>query len=93
MDDLTMHDLLETMVKGIVEQPDQVDIIEEDQGNGRIILTIGCAETDRGLVIGGQGRNINAMRTIMKIKAIKERKYVEISLLDDGNIKPREVYE
>ena len=67
-----MKDLVTYIVKAIVEKPDEVSIEESVLADGKIILTIHTAPSDVGLVIGKMGKTINAIRSLVKIKAIKE---------------------
>jgi hypothetical protein len=78
-----MKDLVTYIVKAIVEKPDEVSIEESILGDGKIILTIHTAPTDVGLVIGKMGKTINSIRSLVKIKAIKEGKFVDVKVPSD----------
>lgn len=83
-----MKDLVTYIVKAIVEKPDEVSIEETVLPDGKIILTIHTAPTDVGLVIGKMGKTINSIRSLVKIKAIKEGKFVDVKVpsdRDNGN--------
>ncbi len=83
-----MKDLVTYIVKAIVEKPEEVSIEESVLADGKIILTIHTAPTDVGLVIGKMGKTINAIRSLVKIKAIKEGKFVDVKVpsdRDNGN--------
>lgn len=79
-----MKDLLETIIKEIVDVPDQVNI-EEIEENGIVTFMISVAPEDMGKVIGKGGKIIKAIRNIMKIKAIKEQKRIMVNLVDHEN--------
>ena len=79
-----MKELLEIIVKEIVDNPDQVKI-EEIEENGLISLMITVAPDDMGKVIGKGGKIIKAIRNIIKIKAIKEQKRIMVNLVDHDN--------
>jgi uncharacterized protein len=79
-----MKDLLETIIKEIVDTPDQVKI-EEIEENGITSFMITVAPEDMGKVIGKGGKIIKAIRNIMKIKAIKEQKRIMVNLVDHEN--------
>jgi len=74
-----MKELIEFMARAIVDDPDAVEVTEED-GEDHIIFHLLVADGDMGRVIGKQGRIANAMRTLLKVAAIRrgERAVLEI---------------
>lgn len=76
-----MGELLETIVKSLVDSPDEVQI-QEIEENKSIILELKVASEDMGKVIGKQGKIARAIRTVVKSMAIKENKKVIIKILD-----------
>ena len=62
MAEATPAQLIEFIVKSIVNQPDEVTVHERDGGN---LLELETHEDDRGRVIGRQGRVAKAMRAIL----------------------------
>jgi predicted RNA-binding protein YlqC (UPF0109 family) len=85
-----MRELLEYVVKSIVNNPDQVVIDEKESIDfpGLIILTIKVAEEDKGIVIGRRGRTINAIRDIITINAIRIDKRVKVLVEEDAKPEP-----
>ena len=76
-----MKEVLEVIVKGIVENQDAVQIKEIDNGQSSIYqIRVDSAET--GKIIGKQGRIAKSIRTIMKSLAAKENKRVSVEFLD-----------
>jgi hypothetical protein len=65
-----MKELIEFMARSIVDNPDEVEVTEEDGGD-HIIFHLKVSEEDMGRVIGKQGRIANAMRTLLKVAAIR----------------------
>jgi len=65
-----MRELLDYIVKAIVDAPDKVVITEETNEQG-IIFKLQVADEDKGRVIGKQGRIVEAMRTLLRVKAAK----------------------
>lgn len=65
-----MRELLEYIVKAIVDDPNQVVITEEDGEQG-VTFKLQVADEDKGRVIGKQGRIVEAMRTLLRVKAAK----------------------
>ena len=74
-----MKELIEFMARAIVDSPEEVLVTEEDGGD-HIIFHLKVAVGDMGRVIGKQGRIANAMRTLLKVAAIRrgERAVLEI---------------
>jgi predicted RNA-binding protein YlqC (UPF0109 family) len=66
-----MKELIEFMARAIVDYPDEVEVTEEDAEN-EVVLHLKVAESDMGKVIGKQGRIANAMRTLLKVSAIRK---------------------
>lgn len=67
-----MKDLLITIVKGLVEQPDKVAVdVDEPNEEGITVYHLHVAEEDMGRVIGKQGRIAKAIRTVMRAAAIR----------------------
>ena len=65
-----MKELLEYIVKAIVDAPDSVVITEETSEAG-VTFKLQVADEDKGRVIGKQGRIVEAMRTLLRVKAAK----------------------
>jgi len=80
-----MKELLEHIVKSIVNNPEAVSIKERESVDfpGLTILTIEVAEEDKGIVIGRKGRTINSIRDIITISAIRNDKRVKVILAND----------
>ncbi len=76
-----MKKALEYIVTSIADKEDKVQIEEQEQ-NGIINFTIKVDKDDMGKVIGKNGRVIKAIRSVMKIPAIKQNKKIYINLLE-----------
>ena len=66
-----MTDLVEYLAKALVDEPEEVKVEERDEG-GRVVVRLDVAEGDWGKVIGKGGRIATAMRTLVKVAAVKE---------------------
>jgi len=58
-----LKQLIEYLVKALVDEPDQVDIVEVP-GDEATTYEVRVAPDDLGKVIGKQGRIANALRTV-----------------------------
>jgi predicted RNA-binding protein YlqC (UPF0109 family) len=74
-------ELLEFLVKALVEEPGAVEV-EELEEDGDLIYEISVAEGDLGRVIGKGGRVANAIRTIAKAAAVRLDRRVVVDILD-----------
>jgi predicted RNA-binding protein YlqC (UPF0109 family) len=62
---VAMGELVRVMVKSIVDEPNEVTVSVDTRNVGRVLLTVDVAPNDLGKVIGKQGRNARALRTIL----------------------------
>jgi uncharacterized protein len=76
-----MTELLEFLVRALVEDPDAVEV-EELEEDGDLVYEISVAEDDLGRVIGKGGRVANAIRTIAKAAAVRLDRRVIVDILD-----------
>jgi predicted RNA-binding protein YlqC (UPF0109 family) len=74
-------ELLQYLARRLVDEPDavRVDQIEEE---GLLILRLHVAEDDIGKVIGRQGRIARALRTIVRAGSARERRRVQLEIVD-----------
>lgn len=74
-----MQELLTYMLDAIIEG--EYTVTEEDQ-DGFIVYKISAPEDQIGRVIGKNGKTINALKNILKIKAVKENKKIDIQIAE-----------
>lgn len=77
-----MKELLEYMVKELVDSPDDVEITEENEDDKTVIYKLKVAEDDLGKVIGKKGRTANSLRVIMRAASAKRGKSSIVKILD-----------
>lgn len=77
-----MKNTLQYIVSQIADVKDKVEIDEKEE-NGIVNYTIHIADEDIGKVIGKEGKVIRAIRNVMKIKAIKQNKRIQIFLAEN----------
>ncbi len=75
-----LKELIETMVKALVDNPAQVEV-SEIGGGMTSIIELRVAKADLGKVIGKQGRNADAMRTILSAASTKIRKRAILEII------------
>lgn len=76
-----MKDTLQFIVSSIVDNAEAVHIDEQETDDiTNLIITVD--KEDMGKIIGKEGKVIRSIRNIMKIKAIKNNKRINISIAD-----------
>lgn len=70
--------LIEKIAKWIVDAPGEVfvDYLDGD------VLELEVAENDVGKVIGRQGRNVRALRTLLSAAGVRARKRYMLDVID-----------
>ena len=78
---MDMKDLLLTISKGLVENPDAVEVQQDEPAeDGTIVFHLHVAPEDMGRVIGKQGRIAKAMRTVMRAAAVRQNSKVSVEI-------------
>jgi hypothetical protein len=75
-----MKELVEYLVKALVDKPEEVKISQIDE-ESVTILEIRVASDDAGKVIGKEGRIANAIRTIVKAAGAKNMKRITVEIM------------
>ena len=77
-----MKELLIMIAKGLVEDPDAVEVVEDEPDEDGVIVVyhLKVAEADMGRVIGKQGRIAKAMRTVMRAAAVRQNAKVAVEI-------------
>ena len=78
----TLLELLETMIKALVDLPQDVRI-SEIRGEQTTVYELVVAKSDLGKVIGKQGKTARALRTILTAASTKLRKRSVLELIED----------
>ena len=76
-----MRELVDFLVRSLVEHPDRVEV-EEFEEDGDLILEVTVAEDDLGRVIGRGGRIANAIRTVARAAGARDDRRVIVDILD-----------
>ncbi len=75
-----MRDLVEVIVKALVDSPEEVVVTEKETEKG-LVVEIKVAEDDKGKIIGKQGRIAKSIRSVVKAAASKDDKKVIVDIL------------
>jgi predicted RNA-binding protein YlqC (UPF0109 family) len=76
-----LKELIEYMVKALVDNPEKVEV-KEIAGEKSIIYELKVGEGDLGKVIGKEGRTAKAVRTIITAAAMKKGKRTVLEILE-----------
>lgn len=77
---IILKELVELMIRGIIDFPDNM-VINQIINEKTTIFEVKVDPADVGKVIGKQGKNIKAIRSIMNAAAQKENKRVIIEII------------
>ncbi len=80
MDHIQIKEVVELIARFLVDHPEQI-VVHEISGGQMSVLELRTAKDDLGRVIGKEGRNIDAIRTIMNATASKLRKHAVLDIL------------
>ena len=76
-----MKDLLVTIAKGLVEQPDAVSVtVDAPNEEGVTVYHLHVGENDMGRVIGKQGRIAKAIRVVMRAASTRSNEKVSVEI-------------
>lgn len=76
-----MQQLIEYIVKGLVEFPDDVEVQAVEDGDVDV-FEISVADDDLGRVIGRHGRTANAIRAVVGAASSKQGRRSQVEILD-----------
>ena len=72
-----MRDVIEMIVKALVDDRESVEVREVEQRNGSTLIEVRVGPNDVGKIIGKQGKTIRALRSLTRIAGSKKnRRYV-----------------
>jgi predicted RNA-binding protein YlqC (UPF0109 family) len=77
----TLKELLEVMIRALVDIPNEVKI-SEITGEQTTVFELVVAKTDLGKVIGKQGKTAKALRTILTAASTKLRKRSVLEIVE-----------
>lgn len=76
-----MQELLKTLAKGLVNDPDAVQVTaDEPNEDGVVVYHLTVAADDMGRVIGKQGRIAKAIRVVMRAVASRNDEKIMVEI-------------
>lgn len=76
-----LENFVDYVVKALVDAPDQVRIVSE-QENGSSVIKINCKKEDIGKIVGKNGKTIMAIRSLVSGAAGRMQKRVAVEVVD-----------
>lgn len=77
-----MQGFLETVIKGLVDHPEDVRISAQERG-GTTIYEVRLHADDMGKIIGRQGATIHAIRSLLQVGSAKKGVRCLLELIDE----------
>jgi len=75
-----MKELIEYIAKSIVSNPDDVVVSSTENDDGGVTYTLQVHPDDKGRVIGRQGRVAQAIRSLLRVAAVKNGLHVNLEI-------------
>jgi predicted RNA-binding protein YlqC (UPF0109 family) len=72
--------LVEYVARSLAEKPEEVQVEAFERGGGTVAIKVKLADGDVGRFIGKAGRNIEAVRTLVRVASLRDRKRVFVDL-------------
>lgn len=84
--------LVEFVARSLAEKPEEVQVEAFERGGGTVAIKVKLADGDVGRFIGKAGRNIEAIRTLIRVASSRDRKRVFVDLANPSlaHSSPRE---
>ena len=76
-----MKELIETVCKALVDNPDDVKVTQID-GEQTSIMELRTHQSDLGKVIGKKGRTAQAIRTILSAAGMKQKRRFNLEIIE-----------
>ena len=75
-----LKDIVSMVVSGLCDLPGRVQIRAADIDNRHVFITIICEKSDIKRIVGREGKNIDALRTLAQAVAAKHSQKMTISI-------------
>ncbi len=80
--------LVEYVAKTLADKPEDVHVESFERGGGTVAIKVKLADGDVGRFIGKAGRNIEAIRTLVRVASLRDRKRVFVDLANPSLAHP-----
>jgi len=76
-----LKELVAVIAKSLAKHPEKVDV-REIEGQNTCVIELRAAKEDLGKIIGREGRNAHAIRTILNAAATKLKKRAVLEIIE-----------
>jgi predicted RNA-binding protein YlqC (UPF0109 family) len=76
-----VEEVLEYLVRALVDEPDQVSVERFEEDDGTLVLEVHVGDGDAGKVIGRGGRTVGALRAVMKACSVRHGRRVLVDVV------------
>jgi hypothetical protein len=76
-----MTELIEFLVRGLVDHPEEVTVTEAPGGRDTVAIEVRVSPEDTGKIIGKGGKIAAAIRTVAKAAASRENRRVFVDIV------------
>ena len=80
-EDIQIKELVEYVARALAEYPDEIKV-KEINGQQISVIELRAAKADLGKIIGKEGRNAHAIRTLVNAAATKLHKRAVLEILE-----------
>ena len=78
--------LIGFLVEPLLESPDSLSIdCEQVNNNRRVWIRLAFEDTDKGRVFGRGGRNLQAIRTVLKTAAVAAGQFLHLDIYEESH--------
>jgi len=77
-----VKEFLEYVARSLVDDPDAV-VVELEEADDEVTLTLKVGEGDMGRIIGRDGRIANAIRSLLRVMGTRDGRHVELEIVGD----------
>jgi predicted RNA-binding protein YlqC (UPF0109 family) len=76
-----MKELIEYIAKSLASKPEDVVVTEDTNEEGQVVIRLQVADEDKGRIIGRQGRVAQAMRVLLRVRAVKDETRANLEII------------
>jgi hypothetical protein len=77
-----MRETIEMIVRELVDDVDAVEVREVERSNSSILIEVRVAESDMGKLIGRQGKTVRALRSLLHVAGLKQRRRYLLEIVE-----------
>jgi predicted RNA-binding protein YlqC (UPF0109 family) len=78
-----MRELVEYLVQGLVERPEEVEVTTSPGGRDTLAIEVRVSPRDAGRIIGKNGKIAAAIRTVAKAAASRTNRRVFVDIVSE----------